>query len=120
MKSVLSAGKRVPNNTIVHQYAGTKKNDRCDSCGVQLDKNTKRESRVTFEIQLDAQPSGGVFETQADVWLDSNDDSKITKVEINGEIGRVDRYGEQPACIQKRYPHLRRYCYCKDFIKVKP
>ena len=28
-------------------------------------------------------------------------------------ISRLDRYGDQPACIQKEKPHLRKFCFCR-------
>lgn len=31
---------------------------------------------------------------------------------IETEISRLDMYGNQPACVQEKYPDLRKYCFC--------
>ena len=28
-------------------------------------------------------------------------------------ISRLDRYGDQPKCVQKEKPHLRKFCFCR-------
>ena len=28
-------------------------------------------------------------------------------------ISRINKYGNQPACISDKYPHLRKYCFCE-------
>ena len=32
---------------------------------------------------------------------------------VAGEPSRVNKYGDQPKCIQDKKPHLRKYCFCK-------
>lgn len=29
------------------------------------------------------------------------------------EISRINKYSDQPKCVQDKFPHLRPYCYCK-------
>jgi hypothetical protein len=67
---------------------------------------------VHLDVTVVTSPHNGLFE--ATVVVNFKDDS----VKLNPGLSRLDRYGEQSACIQKRYPDLLKYCLCKDF-KIK-
>lgn len=102
---VIRAGKRVA-NTQVQQYEGTYRNDVCDACGVNLNKNATS-NLVGYEIVFTVLPSHGQFEASA------NHDVATGKVIINTHVSRINLYGNQPQCIAQKYPYLRAYCYCK-------
>lgn len=61
----------------------------------------------TYELVFQTKPCGGIFETTGEY----NKKTKTTK--INKNISRINRYGDQPKCIQQQFPYLRRYCCCK-------
>lgn len=67
---------------------------------------------VHLDVTVATLPQNGLFE--ATVVVNFKDDS----VKLNPGLSRLDRYGEQSACIQKRYPDLLKYCLCKD-LKIK-
>ena len=38
---------------------------------------------------------------------------------VSKDISRINKYGNQPECIARQLPHLRKFCLCKD-ISLKP
>ena len=68
--------------------------------------------RYSYEVYLKVAPSNGEYEVHAEVVLRSTTDFTVT---LNEEISRISHYNNQPACIYHAFPHLRKYCFCKDF-----
>ncbi|CAL1540670.1 unnamed protein product [Lymnaea stagnalis] len=60
-----------------------------------------------FQITLVTEPGSGQFEVTLK-HSTLNDTFTVTE----SQISRINRYGSAPACIEKRFPHLRPYCYC--------
>lgn len=62
-----------------------------------------------YQVQFVTAPNNGVYEATV----------KFEKKSfiINTAISRVNKYGDQPQCIAKLFPHLRKFCICKDFKK---
>ena len=65
-------------------------------------------SEVFYQVTIVVSPGGGMFE--ATVRHSLKDDKFHAS---DHEISRINRYGNQPHCIQRESPHLRQFCYCK-------
>ncbi|CAH1786914.1 unnamed protein product [Owenia fusiformis] len=64
-----------------------------------------------YQIEFTAFPGSGVFEATVRY-------SKVDNIfDISGSISRLNRYGNQSACIKDA--ELRKYCYCKDIDQIK-
>ena len=77
---------------------------------------TQRRGRVSkkviYEIVLETEPSGALFEATALARF--NDIFEITNVYVSdGAISRINSYRDQPECVAKKFPHLKKYCFCK-------
>jgi len=62
----------------------------------------------TYEIVFQVSPSGGMFEGVAEYHKPSE------KIKVSENFSRVNKYGNQPDCIAKQLPFLRKYCYCNN------
>ncbi|XP_052214889.1 uncharacterized protein LOC127833586 isoform X1 [Dreissena polymorpha] len=60
-----------------------------------------------FQITIATSPNKGLFETTVQVNMTSG-----AYTVLESAVSRLDRYGNQPACVQDKYPDLRKYCYC--------
>ena len=68
-----------------------------------------------YQITVETTPGRGRFEATVRHFFPSH------KFVVNaGEISRLNRYGDQPHCVQEHLPHLRPYCYCKDLLPWRP
>ena len=103
LKEIIRAGK-VIHNWKMENFARTKGNSRCDSCLLLFKKNQEVPT-VKYELVIKVSPSDGEYELNVKV--------KGDEIEVDPNISRINRYGNQPECIAARYPHLREYCYCK-------
>lgn len=103
LKEIVRAGK-VIHNWKMENFARTQKNARCDSC-LLLFKWNKQVRPVKYELVIKVAPSDGEFELNVIL----NGDN----INVEPDISRINRYGDQPQCIAATYPHLRKYCYCK-------
>ena len=112
LSKVIKAGRRSPNE-IVQVFSGTKRDSRCDSCGITTNKKRATRSKKTmYEVVFEAAPSKGLFE--ATVLVSFDDKKNITDVYVNERsLSRINLYKDQPKCIAEIFPHLRNYCYCK-------
>ena len=59
-----------------------------------------------YQVQLRTAPGDALFEVAVT--------HTSGKFQVDGELSRINRYGDQPKCIQKERPDLRKYCFCKD------
>lgn len=72
------------------------------SAKMKLDKDS-------YQIKVLLSPGDSIFEATITHFRDSNDmDLKIS------DISRANMYGSQASCVEETYPHLRKYCKCKD------
>ena len=67
------------------------------------------DSSITYNIIFRVSPSDATF----DLRVTKNGNARTYRVDP--EISRTNLYGNQPACIQMKYPKLAPFCYCKNF-----
>lgn len=65
-------------------------------------------SYETYQIVFHVSPSQGVFEGTAEYHKESG------QMRVNSNFSRVNLYGKQPACIARKLPYLRKFCFCKS------
>ena len=107
LNKILKASRRVPNKDVQH-FVSTEKNKKCDSCKAKLDLRSKFKSYI-YEIIFSVHPSQGEYEATADC-MKKDDGSNVIRVKPG--MSRVNEYGDQPKCIMRDLPDLRRFCYC--------
>ena len=100
--NITTAALKTPKDEVT-RFKSTKGNKDCDSCNVVYDDSTV--SKQYYEVVFTVNPSGGIYEANADVLPDHT-----TFVDPN--ISRINLYGNQSDCIVNEFPHLRPYCYC--------
>lgn len=66
---------------------------------------------MDYEIQLETEPGGGLFEGTAKYSKSSDTFSVSMK-----EVSRVNKYGLTSACISATHPHLSKFCYCVNQV----
>ena len=71
------------------------------------------EDYATYEVVFQVTPGHGIFEGTAEY------DKENKRTRVNKDFSRLNIYGDQPHCIAKEFPYLRKFCYCKDQMAVK-
>lgn len=62
-----------------------------------------------YQIKLIVAPGDSKFEASVTHWLAQD------RMEVKmSDISRINMYGNQARCVENKFPHLRKYCYCKD------
>lgn len=102
---VRSAFRDMPSETL--QFMKKSKRDEvCDSCGVEFGEKSKNTlvRDTLYQLQIVTSPNEGFYEASV----------KMVKgfPSIVGDISRLDTYKDQINCIRKLYPLVRKYCYC--------
>ena len=73
--------------------------------GYELKAKTLTKNECNYQITFSTLPNQGIFE------------ASVTYVNgqfmVKGDVSRINAYGDEPRCIAKSLPHLRKYCYCK-------
>lgn len=69
------------------------------------------EKKVLFRIRFTVSLFHGEFLSY--ITVNYFEKMPMPKISIE-EIIRLDRYGKQPRCIEKQYPDLAKFCYCKN------
>ncbi|XP_028405369.1 uncharacterized protein LOC114527862 [Dendronephthya gigantea] len=64
----------------------------------------RAKDRCSYQISFVTLPSYGVFEASVHY--------VYGRFLVKGSISRINKYGDQPKCIEHLLPHLRKYCYC--------
>ena len=100
---IIRAGIVAP-SVRVQKFGNTFKDSKCDECGVKEDKTVYKS--VNYEVVVVVSPSGGQYEATT-VY-----DKEKGVFTPNEGVSRINLYKKQPHCIQKKFPHLRPYCYC--------
>ena len=105
LDKIVRAGIIEPSENV-QKFSQTFKDGKCDECGV---KEVKQDfTLVNYEVVIEVLPSGGQYEATT-VY------DKVTGVFTPSEgVSRINMYRNQPYCIQKIFPHLRPFCYCKE------
>lgn len=104
LDKIKRAGSRLPNEKV-RKFQHTAQNSKCIECDIILDNNdSSKEKSIAYELVLSVLPSNAVFEAYVTV--------KNNITIVNSNLSRLDRYGDQPHCVQKYYPSLRKYCFC--------
>uniref|UniRef100_T1KAW4 Sulfatase N-terminal domain-containing protein n=1 Tax=Tetranychus urticae TaxID=32264 RepID=T1KAW4_TETUR len=71
--------------------------------------------RDRVEVTLSVNPSNGLFQAQLYLKNAKNlNNSGIDDWILEGDVSRLDSYGNQSSCINDRV--LRKYCYCRKII----
>ena len=96
---------RIKTNEHVRKFSRTFRKG-CDECGVKM-KNKAYNSK-SYEVVLQTRPNSAFFEATL------VQDVQTKEIVVNGEISRINKYGQQPHCIAEKFPHLRPFCYCKQ------
>ena len=104
-KEVKSAFRDMPSETMQF-FEKTKRDEICDSCGLQYGRKSENTlvTDTLYQLQLVTSPNEGFYE--ASVRMSKGVPSLV------GEISRLDAYKDQIYCIQELYPLVRKYCYC--------
>ena len=66
--------------------------------------------QTDYLIVFSVLPSNGIFEASV---TQQNSSDFI----VDPNISRLDIYGNQPICIIKEHPNLRKFCYCAKFFQ---
>ena len=74
-----------------------------------LESDGQSSNQTDYMIILSVLPSGGFYE--ASVTRQSSGG-----LIVNPIISRLDLYGDQPICILKDHPNLRKFCYCTELL----
>ncbi|XP_078679441.1 uncharacterized protein LOC144915075 [Branchiostoma floridae x Branchiostoma belcheri] len=108
LKNITHAEVVKPNQKLL-QFAGSDRMFRNALFGKNLDVPF-----LDFRITLETGPNGGAYEVSVKKWLSDS------RAEITGDISRINVYGNHPKCIQDKFPRLRKYCFCREFLEPVP
>ena len=107
LQNILSAFIHIPERHFIN-FRRTNKGDAFfddeKSRGSQL-KSQLRE--LSFQIWIETMPGRGKFEAQINYLFEKREFQTDWKL-----FSRTNKYGNQPACVAKRFPHLRPFCHC--------
>lgn len=67
---------------------------------------------ILYQVTIRTDPNQGLYEGTVTHQLDERKFESPVQ-----QISRINKYGNQPHCVMKEIPHLRKYCYCKVQIK---
>lgn len=70
--------------------------------------DSRQGSGDLYLVKLLTSPNDAVYETT--VTYVADDGSFIVKTNL---ISRLNRYGNEPHCVMKTFPHLSKFCYCR-------
>ena len=107
LEKVMSAMQKIP-NLKMHSFDKIKNGDGL-GIGVPLFKtsiDTESMRPCRYQVTIKATPGGGIFETTAHL--------SDGKMNIVGEIARINKFGMQPRCIERSHPNLRKFCLCVE------
>ena len=111
LNKIIRAGRQNPSKNV-ETFLNTMGNSQCDSCEVKSDASIHT-FHHTYQVTFSVYPSGGEYEVTADC---SYNEIYGNRTLQQFEISRTNLYGNQPDCISKQYPHLRKYCFCKKMV----
>ena len=85
--------------------------DKVLRAGRYAKRDEKKLLQYTYEVAFSVTPSGGEYEVTRDCEFKEDGSLRILD---SKDISRTNLYGNQPHCVEKEQPHLRKYCFCKD------
>ncbi|CAH1369497.1 unnamed protein product [Tenebrio molitor] len=96
--------KMTPNENLI------KYNKNADLDGFVADLSAKMQLKSDlYQIKVILLPGNSIFEASVTYLIDED------KLNIKmSDISRINMYGRQARCIEDEFPHLRKYCYCKE------
>ena len=106
-KNTVQAARHKPNQNVV-QFVNTEQNEECDSCHVNMDSVSTLE--YTYRVNFVAQPNNAEYEVTAKLLFDRRHSNHSFQ---HFDISRTNLYGDQPRCVAKSHPHLRKFCFCR-------
>lgn len=107
---IVRSGRRTPSDEVNRFLKTETLKTGCDSCAVKYSKGIKKMTRLEYEVGFSVSPSGGTYEVVGEVVYKEQN----IYISHSSDISRTDLYGKQPECIAKRFPHLRKFCYCRQ------
>ena len=69
---------------------------------------------VHYQLQVETRPCGALYE--ATVMADFRNSSRY-RYSVSPGVSRINLYGSQPACVQGKFPALRKFCCCHDYLR---
>ena len=99
LKAVVDVEEHSPRTAVLHFKQAADHSDASDRTAA---------TEVTYRVTLRTAPNDGLYEATVRHSLE-NDRVRVTVAQIS----RINRYGDQPACIAQQHPRLREFCYCK-------
>lgn len=80
----------------------------------KYDKNMRvRAENEFYQVKIVMGPGRAVFEGSLQ-YIVKDDFFVISE----RDISRVNAYGDEPKCVSSTHPHLNKYCYCKNRLKI--
>ena len=97
-------------------HSNTMTTEKCESLRLgnitkasRLINNKEARKYDTYELNFSVLPSYGLYEGTVEY-------SRTEKtIKVSENLQRISRYGDQPKCIAHLYPHMRPFCFCKDY-----
>ena len=77
---------------------------RLDAKSLKFTTNT---GEPRYQITITTKPNNGIYEATVSVPAEGH-------VRVNPKISRINRYNDQPKCIAKDHPDMRKFCYCRE------
>ncbi|XP_065064122.1 uncharacterized protein LOC135690486 [Rhopilema esculentum] len=102
LKDIHRAATSMPRKAV-QEFRETAKTAKSDEGKVVFGKGVNL--LKSYQLVLSAFPSNATFEVSLK--------TKENKIFDEPIISRINKYGDQPKCLQDKYPMLRKYCYCK-------
>ena len=105
LKKINSAFRDMPSEKM-QLFDKTRRDGECDSCGLIFggkSTNTLVDDTL-YQLQFVTSPNEGFYEASVKM--------KSGVPLLVGDVSRIDAYKDQPHCIAKAFPLLRKYCYC--------
>ncbi|XP_076453448.1 uncharacterized protein LOC143288706 [Babylonia areolata] len=67
-----------------------------------------------YQLQVETKPCGALYEATVRADFRNSSDYKYS---VTPGISRINKYGSQPSCVQDRFPMLRKFCCCLDYLE---
>ena len=99
LKTVSSAFTEQPNDKVLNFHQTNDQIPEFRSSAKPQQKNFCR-----YQVQFETNPNNGVYEATVKYHLGWFIVSK--------SVSRLNMYGEEPKCVAKQLPHLRKFCFC--------
>jgi len=112
LKKITGAFRDMPSEKMQF-FDKTRRDGECDSCGLKFagkSTNTLADDTL-YQLQFVTSPNEGFYEASVKM--------KKGVPSLAGDVSRIDAYKDQPYCIAKKFPLLRKYCYCSQSPDIR-